>query len=356
MGNPASHFPDPEAYEQVSKGVETGFDGVNPFVLLDEIASGWNERDRLDAILLRAICRLSMEQPTCAQEGFTPWDLVEAIGKLRGKVWSSTDNNKDQMSDDVRNQWKKLKCLWDAKIEGLTQQFTDKGLKWIPQLAKTEGGGTGRPTRYRIDWIQPEYDQNTAQGGVSLNPSTDRQSGEVRYICEDIEDAGPIARIFARGYPLSGWRKALFVLAILAPLLFCWLLLVQVMVGLTASVIAGTNAINGPVLSLIVIYIVVWFTIGALLELGVYKIVLAPWWMQSVDNDRLLEHRSPPRHVSKNVKAVRYTATCPICGGKVAAKSGGMAFRGRIVGRCEEAPVEHVFSFDHITRTGRCLR
>lgn len=356
MGNPASHFSDSDANEQVSKGVETGFDIGNPFVFLEEIAGGWNERDRLDTLLLRAICQLSIDQPALAQEGFSPWDIAEAIGRLRGKTWSSTDNNKDQMSDDVRRQWKKLQSFWESKIEGLTQQFADKGLNKIPALAKTEGGGTGRHSRYRIDWIQPADDQSVALVGDIPNPIADRQSGEVRYICEDINDVGPIARVFARGYQLSGWRKNLFILVLLVPLLLCLLLLIQLVIGLSVSVTVGANAINGPLLSLIVMGSAVWFTIGKLFQLGINKIVLAPWWMQSVDDDRLLEHRSPPRHASKSVKAVRYTAACPICGGKVAAKSGGLEFRGRIVGRCEEAPVEHVFSFDHITRSGRTLR
>lgn len=355
MNDSAAYFSDPESCEQVSKGGETGFEVINPFVLLDEICVGWNERDRLDAVLLRAICRLSVEHSPSAQEGFAPWDIVEAIGKLRGKAWSSTDNNKDQMSDDVRRQWKKLQSLWGAKEEGLAQQFADKGLKEIPVLAKTEGGGTGRPTRYRIDWIRPAGIQKTERG-IGLNTSPKLQAGQVRYICEDIEDAGPIARIFARGYQLSGWRRGLFVLVLFGPLLFCLLLLVQLLASLTLSVTVGENAINRQIFSLFVVGGTAWLTIGALFLLGINKIVLAPWWMQSVDDDRLLEHRCPPRYASKSVKAVRYTATCPICGGKVAAKSGGLEFRGRVVGRCEAAPVEHVFSFDHITRAGSGLR
>jgi hypothetical protein len=77
--------------------------------------------------------------------------------------------------------------------------------------------------------------------------------------------------------------------------------------------------------------------------------VIAPWWMQSVDEDHLLEGRSPPRNSDKSIKAVRYVAKCPLCGGKVLATKGRLEFFGRIVGRCEEAPVEHAFSFDRIT-------
>jgi len=42
---------------------------------------------------------------------------------------------------------------------------------------------------------------------------------------------------------------------------------------------------------------------------------------------------------------------CPICGGRVSATKGRLEFFGKIVGRCEEAPVEHVF-FRSITLRG----
>lgn len=74
------------------------------------------------------------------------------------------------------------------------------------------------------------------------------------------------------------------------------------------------------------------------------------------EEDRLLERRAPPRYPEKSIKAVRYVAACPLCGGRVSATKGRLEFFGRIVGRCEEAPVEHAYSFDHVTRNGRLLR
>lgn len=78
--------------------------------------------------------------------------------------------------------------------------------------------------------------------------------------------------------------------------------------------------------------------------------------MQSVEEERLLELRMPPRFETKNIKAVSYSAVCPICEGKIFAKSGGLEFWGRIIGRCNDSPIEHIFSFDHVTRRGVYLR
>ena len=40
---------------------------------------------------------------------------------------------------------------------------------------------------------------------------------------------------------------------------------------------------------------------------------------------------------------------------QVVARSGGLKHAWAIVGRCEEAPAAHVFSFDHVRREGHRL-
>lgn len=352
MSDPTADFSDPETLEQGSNRDQTGFDVDQLIVYVDGVVCGWRERDRLDVLILRALLRLTSDQQLHSADGFTPWDIVEAVGAIRGRAWSSSDN-KDQMSDDVRRQWNRLQDLWESKREGVVQHLSDLQIGVFPVLAKTEGGGTGRPTRYRIEW-QP-LAQPTDQR-LTCSPTQQVAPGEIRYVCEDIEDAGPLGRIFARGYNLYGWRRVLYLAILLLPLLFCWLVLVQVAAAFTASTALGGESLISSIVPLVVVFWATWATMGPLFELGTKRIVLAPWWMQSVDDDQLLEIRSPPRYQVKSIKAVRYTTTCPICGAKAAAKSGGWEFRGRIVGRCDDAPVEHVFSFDHVTRGGKGLR
>ena len=60
---------------------------------------------------------------------------------------------------------------------------------------------------------------------------------------------------------------------------------------------------------------------------------------------------------SKNVmRMLRFTGTCPLCGGLVEIEKGRGDFRGRYVGKCGRNPLEHLFSFDHTLRRGRWLR
>jgi hypothetical protein len=352
MGDSATYFSDPGSAEQASNGVSSGFDLGSAIDSIDEMVRGWSENERLDALVLRAICRLSIDQQEQSTEGFTPWDIVEAVSAIRGRAWSSSDN-KEQMADDVRRQWHKLQKLWASKSEGISQRFSDLGIGLAPSLAKFEGGGTGRPTKYRLEWI----DQiKVVASATSTATNLPRDHVAVKYICEDIEDAGPIARLFTKGYELAGWRRGLFLVAVLVPVLLCWLLVVLLAASLSATAALGEKPLVTSVFSLAIVIWTTWVTVGPLLQLATLRIVLAPWWMQSVDDDRLLETRFPPRFQTKAIRAVRYTTSCPICGGKVIAKPGGREFRDRFVGRCEEAPIEHVFSFDHVTRDGRGLR
>jgi hypothetical protein len=49
---------------------------------------------------------------------------------------------------------------------------------------------------------------------------------------------------------------------------------------------------------------------------------------------------------------VRYSATCTIYAAKVELRYGDGAERRRLFGRCIEAPQDHVFTFDRVTRKG----
>lgn len=57
-----------------------------------------------------------------------------------------------------------------------------------------------------------------------------------------------------------------------------------------------------------------------------------------------------------NLRLVRYVADCPLSGGKVSLQDGGLSQFNRLVGCCDEKPVEHVYSFDRKPRAGCWMR
>ncbi|MCG8611988.1 MAG: hypothetical protein MI864_15795 [Pseudomonadales bacterium] len=50
-----------------------------------------------------------------------------------------------------------------------------------------------------------------------------------------------------------------------------------------------------------------------------------------------------------------HMADCAKCDGKVTLHSGGLRYWGRVIGRCDECPMEHVYTFDYKTLQGHPL-
>ncbi|MGB4227951.1 MAG: hypothetical protein WBJ68_15190 [Candidatus Dechloromonas phosphoritropha] len=279
-------------------------------------------------------------------------EVADAIGQQMGRSWTPGDG-KEQISDKVRRQWKQLEKLMDQKREGLFQQAADQGFSYIAWPERDEGGGTGKMTRYllRERQVSINVDETESTLGASVHTSS---ADEIRYICEDLDDAGPIVRHFYRGYKMNGWRRWMFVAVILIAAIEAAFLVIVV----TAS-LSGKAGVMGFINILFAAAVSLWGTwkvIGPIVTLPDRRINLAPWWMQSENDDRLIEWRCPPKHSMKAIKAARYTSACPLCNGKISVKNGGREFHGRLVGRCAEAPSEHIFSFDHVLRRGKLQR
>lgn len=353
MTDNGAHFSLSNSAEHSINGVETEFSHLGEIDLLEKNIASWTVRDRLDCLLLRALFQLAKEKPELTKNGLLAWDLVEAISGLRGRSWSTPDD-KERMSDDVRRTWNKLEPLWNSKLEGVRQALLDAGFGHFPKFRRIEGGGTGRATKYHIEWCALSIPEAINYISTQVAPQQSSILG-IRYICEDIKEPGILAKIFAEGLLLKGWRRYAYISVLLIPMLIMLVIALSFVINVAFYDSTNKNQM-GPALTNLLVFCTIAYTIYPMIDLKSKGILLAPWWMQSDDGERLLEFRKPPRFSEKTIKAVSYSAMCPICGAKVIAKSGGIEFFGRIVGRCDDAPVEHIFSFDYITRQGTWLR
>ncbi|GGX55497.1 hypothetical protein [Saccharospirillum salsuginis] len=92
-------------------------------------------------------------------------------------------------------------------------------------------------------------------------------------------------------------------------------------------------------------------------DIGIHE---SPLWLSPQLTNQsylVIEPYSPDQGSKKANRAIRvksYTGTCPICGGKIYVEPGrrSQGMKGRIVGKCRYSP-EHVFTFDHMTLSGR---
>lgn len=198
MSDTATHFSDMAGTEQGAKGVKTGFNEKEALVFIEECGSAWKESTYLNVQLLRALCRLSIDNPEKAKVGFTSQELVGAISIIRSRPWSNS-SDKEQMSDDIRQQWNRLQKTWETKREGITQQFSDANIPYLPKPSKTEGGGSGNLTLHRLEWMPLKATPFQPDSSTTVN-SDGLRTNTVRYVCEDIQEPNPLAKIFAKGF------------------------------------------------------------------------------------------------------------------------------------------------------------
>ncbi|MFC3200876.1 hypothetical protein ACFOEW_03455 [Alteromonas oceani] len=59
--------------------------------------------------------------------------------------------------------------------------------------------------------------------------------------------------------------------------------------------------------------------------------------------------------VALKMKAIVYDCKCGMCGENILIEK-SREFRGRYIGKCAVAPTEHIYSFDHVLKTGKFLR
>lgn len=88
------------------------------------------------------------------------------------------------------------------------------------------------------------------------------------------------------------------------------------------------------------------------------RMMIAPEWMLAWKEFGATIEISRSRVVDapSTIHIRRYSADCPICGWMVKLDRGEPDYPRRIVGRCEEHPREHVFSFDRSSRLGAFLQ
>lgn len=75
--------------------------------------------------------------------------------------------------------------------------------------------------------------------------------------------------------------------------------------------------------------------------------LLSAWREEPVQLDMTRDQKH------RYLRLVRYSGVCPLCAGAIELRYGQGVNARRIFGCCGEAPQEHVFTFDRVTRVGR---
>ncbi|MBK1650365.1 hypothetical protein CKO36_17725 [Rhabdochromatium marinum] len=348
--------------EQGPNQFETGLDRdevANMAKLVAELAKEWS--DRTFAVkILRGLCALTLESPDRLEPapdsrhwGFTVLEIGEALDRLG--IGGAQLLGSDAQQSMKRN-WRKLMELWEREAPTIAQRLSARKVSLRPTLFREIGGGSGNPSRFGFRFLRCEGVANQQIPSINWLDVPD-----ISYRQADISGNRLIRWLSDRGLYLSGRTGkaylsvtyALFV----AGVFVLWLLFVALTHAPTTLDFLKIFVSGAVILT------VGYFFFGWQARLVTNRITLAPVLLQpfaSSRNDYLLELRPDQETERNSLYMVRYVGDCPICGvkghDKVHIEPGRREFFGRLVGRCNRAPNEHVFSFDHVTRQGRFLR
>ena len=253
--------------------------------------------------------------------------------------------------------WKALNGeIRQAREEGLQKFSADRGLDVYPWIEKQESnGGAGNQALVSIVALPIPAGRVIRKSEVAEPPH------DIHYIpAENLKLSWWARWLFDGNHVASGWRKGI----IIWPTLL-WLAIVSV-VALCLLYIMSRHA--SPVTSqdlviTICLGLLAWYAnyvVRRFVRFVDDRMIMASEHMVGFREFGVCIELFKPGEISastpKNVRMIKYAAQCPTCGAQVLLDEGEPDFPRRIVGRCQESPREHVFSFDRATRAGYQLR
>lgn len=253
-------------------------------------------------------------------------------------------------SSEAWNDWLKKR---NERLSGLQDFAANRGLNVYPWPEKKgdSKGGAGRPTVYTIE-AQPFEKQDIEEAG-------EPNSG-LRYIRETTPKAAWWIRWYlSKEFQMTGWRRILFLFPAIFSLLTALLVVLSVWFILDQQPDLRTGRIITLIAAAALFCLLAWDIGMVVFRLLDKRIIMAPDALLSFREHGVqleLTRTSNIPGAPSRLGLVRYAATCPICGAKVLLDKGGKEFHGRLVGRCQESPDEHVYSFDRVTRSGKSMR
>jgi len=250
--------------------------------------------------------------------------------------------------------WGELESRLEAWEVGVQDTARQAGLTVYAWPKKTQGaGGAGNSSSFGIVFLPvPETEE-----AVPISaPGTILYARDLR-----LKPAFWVKRIVEAGFALKGWRRKAFLAYGLGGLVIFGLVLVWLWVVLTTG--WASLPIGGAATLLLLAAMVGWVAVSLLRpfwRLIDLRIIMAPDILVSFSERGVQLEAAKERDDEGNqvrvIRLVRYSGDCPVCGETVHLEDGRREFPGRLVGRCDEHPAEHVFSFDRHTRSGRPLR
>ena len=258
-------------------------------------------------------------------------DCIEATGaELNQPTQHSTyHKNANQLMAD-----------YQTRIE---EHFLEKGYSVIPSIAKKESKGGHKSTYYlTLSRVRSETIHDLKNQAEYLVP----ENG-IRYHINLQSKSGKT--VFPASINMQGWLKALFILMVVAPVVAFVIIVLSGAADLSPG---GKNIIySGAVIALIyaasIPYIALAFS-SIYLRKFTLRLNSIVCLVTARENGEYLNYRQ--------IVFRQYEAKCGICDGNIILNERGSLFsQKQLVGECKENSTGHVYSFDHVTNTGKYI-
>ncbi len=301
-------------------------------------------------VALMGVVRLAINEP---ERGFVfPDEEVDLEKGFKNEevannvVWNK---DRDGRYRKVNKEWNGLINNWGRFADGFNKRLAAAKSPWHIKPGYIRGTG-GAPSKFFLTWFSPQLQMTEVPTGkVSTR-------NNIEYYPDEIEEGKGLKKfLFKTGVP----RRSKTHITVVMLLIFT---IVSATIIVTLSYME-TQTLYGLVITTILLAAFLkfdqWFN-----RYSLETITAVPGWMQTgVYYDLMLEWRnenalrSGPRNRSKErLFFTRHSGECPQCKGVVRLMDGGKDFPRRVVGRCENAMNEHVYSFDPTTTTGKAIR
>lgn len=331
-----------------SKPAKTG----NSQVLALQVVQEWLRREGGRSKIPTALGALVEATTTAVARGDDP---PEKDGASLVEVWRQAQHDPGISATIPRGP--EFEKWWSARASHIRQACLDRQCRWLPQLEIKPGGGRGLPTLYALELIPlspGDGDEDSSEHGHPSIPADG-----LRYRVDPVKPALWLRLLVGtRPFPIHSWRGYVLigsaVLNFVLIGLIWWTIIVH---WLPARPITTADLSLIALASLISVSL--WHLTRPIRQLPSRRVVLANESLLSLStlHGQLRTMRENRTKLQGRVfSVVRHWGTCPLCAAEVDLADGGKAFPDRIIGRCGDAPLEHVFSFDPVRLAGSSLR
>lgn len=305
--------------------------------------------------------------------------------------------NKPSVTPEQASRWVRrtgVKVWWNARQSSFDQELDRRGLPVRVELDIVVGGGAGNTTKYRLqfrdvgggvaagesgvisDVVAPSLDtvaspeadlRRSSRGspeGIQIPDASQLSRAKpavlVEYKRHPVRASWPLRWMFGMGDIGSQTLRGGVLQFLVVSMAMTWLLPTFWIVGgvIDRADISHVGLI-GALILILAWAAICWPSIQPWLRVSADRVVIAP-----ITYLAMREHFGQIEFVRDRqsswmrgtFRLARYSAVCPNCAGMIDLTSGRRDFPGRIVGRCADSPMEHVYSFDPVSLTGSPLR